>query len=160
MLVGPPGSLPSPQWSWIPSICHRVQGWFCDICPAITHHLAHHRLAPRAGQEWGGNTCISPSLVRPRVSVSGRLDPHRACSHLLTAVVRPLHPVARLQKVEEPLRRNPRVRVAPQGHNLPQQDTKGPPTRSKTASEWLYQACSALWEAQTFILPAATDSSA
>lgn len=40
-------------------------------------------------------------------------------SHFLTAVVRPLHPVARLQKVEEAFRRNSRVGVAPQGHNLP-----------------------------------------
>lgn len=87
--------------------------------------------------------------------VGGRRGPSKACSHLLAAVVRPLHPVARLQEVEEPLRRNPRVGVAPQGHNLPQQDTKRPPTGSKTTSEWLHHACPALWGAQTSVPPAA-----
>lgn len=87
--------------------------------------------------------------------VRGRRGRSKACSHLLAAVVRPLHPVACLQKVEEPLGRNPRVGVAPQGHNLPQQDTKGPPTGSKTTSEWLRHACPALWGAQTSVPPAA-----
>lgn len=68
-----------------------------------------------------------PTLPKPGVSVSGEAGPEKACSHLLTAVVRPLHPVACLQKVEEPLWRNPRVGVAAQGHNLPQQNAKGPP---------------------------------
>lgn len=40
-------------------------------------------------------------------------------SHFLAAIVRPLHPVACLQKVEESFRRNSRVGVASKGHNLP-----------------------------------------
>lgn len=43
----------------------------------------------------------------------------KAYSHFLAAVVRPLHSVACLQKVEESFRRNSRVGVAPQSHNLP-----------------------------------------
>lgn len=105
-----------------------------------------------------GNECTCPlSSKIQRVHVQGRLGQGKACSHLLAAVVWPLHPVACLQKVEEPLRRNPRIGVAPQGHNLPQQDTKGPSVGSKTISEWLHWACSALHAAHMSIPPIAAD---
>lgn len=89
--------------------------------------------------------------------VWGRLGQSKVCSHLLAAVVWPLHPVACLQKVEEPLWRNARVGVAPQGHNLPQQDPKGPPVRRKRTLEWLHGVCGALCAAQTPTQPAATE---
>lgn len=77
------------------------------------------------------SVCALSSLTKG-VCIEERLGQSKAYSHLLTAVVRLLHPIACLQKVEEPLGRNPWVGVAPQGHNLPQEDTKGPPTGSKT----------------------------
>lgn len=72
------------------------------------------------------------SFITKGVCIGERLGQRKAYSHLLAAVVRLLHPIACLQKVEEPLGRNPWVGVASQGHNLPQEDTKRPPTGSKT----------------------------
>jgi hypothetical protein len=45
--------------------------------------------------------------------------------------------VACLQKVEESFRRNSRVGVASQGHNLPEQHSKGPPVARKGSSKQL-----------------------
>ncbi|KAL0615748.1 putative uncharacterized protein C8orf44, partial [Plecturocebus cupreus] len=90
---------------------------------------------------------VTPALTAPLSSLNTR-DRHESLPQAGSEKksgfpweLPPLQRVAGYLKVEEPLRRNLRIGVAPKGHDLPQQDTKRPPAESEWTTHSILDAC-------------------